>query len=343
MKVRAPSTRENHSEATLAPATDSVEQATQHPGDSPDRARSSVTDEAGAEAVFFAGAWRAHDGCFPCRTGTTRDLQDSQPVYPESFTSIVVAELLLELPGYRSIVETIVAMLEREIRDDGLFHFFKEHQRLPADADCSAMGLSILRRTSSAMAERAHRALDAMSANCNAQGVIETYFDPTGERSGRLDAVVCTNVLSLAYQLGRGREFQPTLAHVAHVLREREYLDGTRYYHSPDAFLFFAGRLVRRLTEAGDRETRDQLQPVLRSAVRERQGATRAPIDLAQRVILARWLDLDARAERQTLLAQRRADGAWPRDSLFRYGRRQIYFGSSALATAFAVRALAEE
>lgn len=284
---------------------------------------------------LLASSWRAGRDHIPCVTGPSRDLQNSWDVHPESFTAMVVADLLLGQPEHRATVAGMISMLEEELCSNGLFHFFKDHERLPADADCTALGLSVLLRAGAMVTERAHAALDLIAKNVNSEGVIETYFDPTGERAGIVDPVVCANVLYLAHQLGRGDEFQPTLSYLREVLVNRQFRQGTRYYHSPDTFLYFTARFVRRF-----HQVHGLLLTPLREALRERQCSSNHTIDLAQRVIAAQWIREDDAGEGQLLLNRQERDGCWPADSLFHYGRKKIYFGSRVLATAFALRAV---
>jgi hypothetical protein len=288
-----------------------------------------------AAGEMIAASWQRAGNHIPSFTGPSRDLRESWEVQPESFTAMVVADLLMGQPEHRGLVASILAMLEDEMCADGLFHFFKEHERLPADADCTALGLSVLLRGGALVTDQANLALDRIIANSNAAGVIETYFDPSGERSGIVDPVVCANVLFLAHMLGRGDELAPTLDYLHRVLVAGDYSAGTRYYHSPDTFLYFTARLVRRFPALHKR----LLEPLVR-AVRERQGATEFPLDVAQRVIISRWLRIDDGGESEKLVDLQEDDGCWPADSLFRYGRKKIFFGSRLVTTAFALRAL---
>lgn len=257
---------------------------------------------------------------------------------PESFSATVVADLLIDQREHGSLVSAILRMLREEMRPDGLFHFFKDHELLPADADCTALGLSVLLRGGCLVIEQANRALNHIIANSNAEGVVETYFDPTGERAGIVDPVVCANVLYLATMLGRGHQLRATREYLYRVLAAREFHQGTRYYHSPDTFLYFTARLVRQFPSF-----HAQLERPLVDAVRERQGGSEYPLDLAQRVIISQWLRIDDGGESQKLIDLQQDDGSWPADSLFRYGRKRIFFGSRLFTTAFALRALAGE
>lgn len=283
-------------------------------------------------------AWKQGKNHFPCTTSRDRNLRGGTTVHAESFTAMVIADLLMRQGREHGVlVRSVVSMLEWELADD-VFFFFKEHEKLPADADCTALGLSVMLNGGARVRDQANRALDRILANCNEDGVVETYFDPTGERDGIIDPVVCCNVLYLAFQLGRGEEARATLEHVHQVLVEESYLEGSRYYHSPDTFLYFLGRVVDRFSE-----THDLLLEPLRHAVRKRLGISTHTIDVAQRSLLCTWLGIeDDQDELDTLVDMQEGDGNWPNDALFRYGRKKVYFGSRTMATAFATTAIVE-
>jgi len=283
-------------------------------------------------------AWRQGGNNFPCITARDRGLRGGTTVHAESFTAMVIADLLRGQRGEFSVLaRQIVSMLERELGDDEVFFFFKDHERLPADADCTALGISVMLLGGLPIQDKAHVALDRILANVDQDGVVETYFDPTGERDGIIDQVVCANVLFLALQLGRGEEAQATLEYVHRVLTEETYLEGSRYYHSPDTFLYFLGRVVHHFPE-----TRALLLEPLVHAVRKRLGISTNTIEVAQRSLLCTWLEIDDdEGELDQLVEMQAGDGNWPNDALFRYGRKKVYFGSRVLASAFVVKAIA--
>jgi len=289
--------------------------------------------------------WRRGKDHFPCNTGRERGLKGGELVHAESFTAMIIADLIIDhcegQPEQASLLRDILNMLERELGEDNLFYFFKEHERLPADADCTAVGLSVLLRGGASgerIRKRAHRALDKILNNRSPDGVVETYFDPTGERAGIVDAVVCCNVLFLAHQLNRGAEARATLEYVHRVLVEETYLEGTRYYHSPDTFLYFLGRLVHYFPA----ETEELFREPLEAAIKKRLAISTHTIDMAQRALLCAWFGIDDGGEGERLLEAREGDGCWANDALFRYGRKKVFFGSRVMATAFAMAAASE-
>ena len=245
---------------------------------------------------------------------------------------MLVADLLVGQRGCEALVEQVANMLERELSECGTFHFFKDHAKLPADADCTALGLLALLRCGRPVWERAMRALDTILANVDANNVVETYLDPTGERSGIVDAVVCVNVLRLAHALNRWHEASSTWAHVCRVLTQRSFINGTRYYNSPDTFLFLLTRLLGELPHGTDLPWHE-----MRGILAERIGQTMHPLDLAQRLLTARWLGMENSADALALQAQLAPDGSAASDGLFCYGRSRVFFGSPALTAAFAL------
>ena len=82
--------------------------------------------------------------------------------------------------------------------------------------------------------------------------------------------------------MGREKEAQKTEAYVFEHLRSKAYQEGTRYYPSPDIFLYFLARLINRFAHFGER-----FEDQIRQALETRIGTTQAPLDLAARVMAA--------------------------------------------------------
>jgi hypothetical protein len=125
-------------------------------------------------------------------------------------------------------------------------------------------------------------------------------------------------------------------------LRSGDWELGTRYYCSPDTFLWAFSELVR---EFSDLFERTGCVADLRTAIVRRRGqAASSPIDLAMRAIAATNTALDPTSEISGLVALQLSTGAWPGfGCLYALGSGKtppIYFGSPALTAAFAVRAL---
>jgi hypothetical protein len=140
-------------------------------------------------------------------------------------------------------------------------------------------------------------------------------------------------------------------ANVAYALRHLAsfaFLQGCRYYASPDAFLCFFSESVRAYPALFEPlRTRRWLAHAL--AARRRVQSAEVPFDphtslnTAFRAVAADNAGLPGDDERARLLAQQGADGAWSDfDSLYTFGTSaQVHFRSRLVTTAFALRALA--
>lgn len=162
----------------------------------------------------------------------------------------------------------------------------------------------------------------------------QTYFDHSRPR---FDPVVCVNVLSLFYTYGRGYELHKTLQWVQEVLRNRAYLEGTRYYETPECFLFFVSRL---LSISNDEELHITLGPILKERVQERIGAKGDALALAMRILTCNSVGISNEIDLRTLLPLQCDDGGWETGWMYKYGSSGIRIGNRGLTTALAIKAV---
>ncbi|KAL6236298.1 hypothetical protein BDW75DRAFT_229624 [Aspergillus navahoensis] len=136
------------------------------------------------------------------------------------------------------------------------------------------------------------------------------------------DAAVVHSVLDkMASHHGRGHEPHNTLSWVRDVLQHRAYLNGTRYYATPEAFLYFLARL-------------------LESTIAERVGLPGDALALAMRLLAARYVGITDAADDERLHEMQCKDGGWEVGWVYRYGKTDVRIGKRGLATALAVKAL---
>ena len=152
----------------------------------------------------------------------------------------------------------------------------------------------------------------------------------------------------LVKQLDRRYIIERNIEYLMRCLDRHVLASGTRYYPSPDAFLCFASMLVRDFP----REMARLRAPLLEAlSMRWRLPCTRAAdpanpctaINLAMRIIAAQNLGVREGAvqrEKAILVRMQRPAGAWPASALFKLGSMRYYFGSEAMTTMFALRAL---
>jgi hypothetical protein len=162
----------------------------------------------------------------------------------------------------------------------------------------------------------------------------QTYFD--AERP-RTDPIVALNVLRLFYSRGRGHEVSPTLDWVLGVLEHRAYLDGTRYYETPECFLFFASKL---LLATSDATLHARLVPLLRTRILERSGASGDALALAMRVLSGTVVGVRLEQDLTQLLPLQCEDGSWGPGWMYKYGSADIKIGNRGLTTALALNAI---
>ncbi|KAG6864966.1 hypothetical protein C0991_005915 [Blastosporella zonata] len=135
----------------------------------------------------------------------------------------------------------------------------------------------------------------------------------------------------------RGGELHQTLQWVQEVLRNRAYLDGTRYYETPECFLFFTSRL---LASSGDQELHTALKPLLKERVQERIGAAGDALALAMRIIVTDFVGIRNEVDLRALLPLQCEDGGWETGWIYKYGSSGIRIGNRGLTTALAVKAV---
>ncbi|KAH7914156.1 Haloacid dehalogenase-like hydrolase-domain-containing protein [Hygrophoropsis aurantiaca] len=200
----------------------------------------------------------------------------------------------------------------------------------PFDLDTTSLGLTVTNCPTAV----ANSVMDEMLEYIDDDGIIQTYFD---HRRPRFDPVVCVNALTLFYTHGRGHQLTRTLHWVREVLLHRAYLDGTRYYATPECFLYFLGRLLETIS---DEYLHAFLKPLLRERVAERVGADGDALALSMRVMLCTQLGLKNEVDLRALLPLQCEDGGWEIGWIYKYGSSGINIGNRGLTTALAMKAI---
>jgi len=252
----------------------------------------------------------------------------------EVFTQLIITDLLFRDKPELEVSSSLIREIKRFQRDDGIFNFFYDDALLPADVDCTAIGQSILVEMGKGDLHVAHQVVDRILDTVNEDGIIEVYFSPCGHRH-YVDPVVCVNALYLIALLGREKEARKTEDYIFEHLRTQAYLEGTRYYPSPDIFLYFLARLVNTFPYF-----RKRYENQLKEALQTRIGNSKLPLDLAARVITARVLGISNDFEEHRLILMQKDSQGWSADAFFKFGTRYGFFGCNALTSAFAIKAL---
>ena len=271
----------------------------------------------------------------------------------EAFSAMSALTLLPPHGPTSPLADRLVRFVEHSRRGHR-YSFFVDVPEFAADTDCTALAGAALyrwgRRTAGDLARTAAELLSAAAdvdqGDELRRGVLMVYWEDGAEpaalpRGRKHDAVACANALFTVKLAGVPGHpvIRETLRYLLNHLTTERYRRGTRYYPSPDAFLYAASRLCARFADCAR-----VLGRPLRTAVSERPAAAggSGPLSLALRVVAADNLGVRRhQAERRSLLAGLQArDGSWPASPYFRMGRVPVYFGSRQLTTLFAARAL---
>jgi hypothetical protein len=270
------------------------------------------------------------EGNFASYLSMYRDMRESKSSPPELFSTILILDNLKKSNHSPEFFERSVKYISEQVKD-GLLTFFEDKNLYPPDADTNSLGFSLLLSEGYCSPLEANKVLDNILEFRNKENLAQVWL--TEKRDNCLDHVVSSNILYFASQLNRASELSETKEWLKDTLETGAYLHGSRYYHSPDAFLFFLGRLIE-FPEMHD------LIPNLTSSLRDRSGIEANPLELAMRLSLASELKVEDGVDKDKLLLLQQQDGSWPADALFHYGGKVGYFGSKALVTSFGIRAL---
>lgn len=281
--------------------------------------------------------------CYQLQVSMKADLSEViTPMPMETFSSMLALDLLVDTAVDRGIIAHLVRYLAAQ-RRDGMFWFFEDPTLVPPDVDSVAMGMTALARAGAVDPSAATEAaiLDRVVSNRTSDGIIQVYFPPRESREERVDPVVCANALALLHLAGRGHEARETEDFLYSVLESRAYMRGTRYYPTPEAFLYFLTRAT-----SSSAALRERFLPLMRERVGEAlargRAATEPSLLTALRLIAANATGHDDPDDARALVHNQREDGSWEAHPLGTTGeqRLRLYFGSEPLTTAFALHAL---
>ncbi|EJF57659.1 HAD-like protein [Dichomitus squalens LYAD-421 SS1] len=254
--------------------------------------------------------------------GKLESSTDNGLIFEENFTQLIIYELTQD--------RTLISLSEcprtwNFFRGEPLFS-----ETFPDDVDTTSVALTVLQPDRALV----NSVLDEMLEYVDADGIMQTYFDRSRPR---MDPFVCVNVLSLFYENGRGHELPRTLDWVYEVLLHRAYHGGSRYYLSPDCFLFFMSRLLKR---ADDPAVQARLRPLFVERVNERVGAAGDSMDLAFRILAAASVGVQCPRDLERLTAGQCDDGGWDLCWFYVFGSTGVKAGNRGLTTALAVTAI---
>ncbi|CAG8634281.1 4243_t:CDS:2, partial [Scutellospora calospora] len=281
---------------------------------------------------------------FQSQIGKSRELVNSiSNKHLEIYSSSIILDLLNETQTNPKLLYSLQIFLVDDECNLESFNFFKQKGIIQDDVDATALcalalfGIEVLgQKDIEAIAKRILR-------NTNEKGIIQTYFPPRGERENRIDPTVCASAIRLIYKVGYDEAAKETENYLYCTLATKSYLNGSKYFHSPDAFLYYLYKAII-LSKFAFKK----FGALLAANVIDRLGTTNYPLDLAMRILIVEGLGLLKHVhmpeiiskEKKSLEILQEEDGSWPKDALYKTGRSEIYFGGKEISTAFSIKAL---
>ncbi|OQE24450.1 hypothetical protein PENSTE_c007G06363 [Penicillium steckii] len=245
----------------------------------------------------------------------------------DSIDEVYAQLLILEATQNKNLVE-----INRPPR---LWNFFSgkpkyTSQLYPDDMDTTALALVILDYE----AVIAHSILDELLNYINEEGLVQIY---TQKSRPRVDAIIALNVLVAFCKYGRGYELPQTIDWMQNILLNRAYIHGTRYYQSPEWFLYYTTRL---LTYCNDASIRERFDAPLRKRLRERIGFKGDAFCLGMRLMSCNFLGIENMVDKEELMSMQQEDGGWEASAMYLFPTQKKQIGNRGTTTAYAVKAL---
>lgn len=124
---------------------------------------------------------------------------------------------------------------------------------------------------------------------------------------------------------------------IHNILLHRAYIHGTRYYQSPEWFLYYATRL---LDYSRDPSVKVGFEELLKTRVCERKGVTGDAFCLGMRLLACNALGIENDVDKEQLASMQQEDGGWKASAMYLFPTEKREIGNRGTTTAFAVKAL---
>ncbi|PCH34684.1 HAD-like protein [Wolfiporia cocos MD-104 SS10] len=250
-----------------------------------------------------------------------RSVTDGGISFMENFTQL----LILELTHDENLVKIQPAMLTWNFFQGNPFY-----ETFPDDIDTTSLAMTIMPNDTSHITA----VMDEILKLRNSDGILQAWLDPSRPR---VDPVVNINALCLFYKYGRGHELEKPLRWIRDILQQNQHIEGSRYYSSPDCFLYFVGRF---LSHSNNPHPHKLLRPALVKRTRERIGTNGDAMELSMRLIVCAGLGICNKVDMEALRLLQCDDGGWEVGWLCCFGSTGVRIGNRGLSTALAIRAI---
>ena len=201
----------------------------------------------------------------------------------------------------------------------------------PPDIDTNSIGMTAIEATTP---EVRNKMMDKMLHYRDSRGVLQTYL--VDDRT-RVCATAALNALTMFNKFGRGHQVKETENWIYRILETRAFRDGTRYYPTPDFFLYFCSRLLVHAPHL-----RKRFEPMLRECVLERTEAPGDALSLACRIIASARCRINCRVDFERMLTMQEEDGGFGAGLCYGFARGGLDCYHRGLTAALAVLAIKE-
>ncbi|KAF4580834.1 hypothetical protein GQ602_006971 [Ophiocordyceps camponoti-floridani] len=201
----------------------------------------------------------------------------------------------------------------------------------PDDSDTTSLAMSILDDVSS---EDKKLAMESILSHLSPDGLPYRWLD--GNRP-RVCHNICASVFRFFCANGRRQDLPAVYDYLCDMLSSKAYLLGSRYYESPDWFLYNLADLFSRCPADQDLE---ELRDLVKRRVSERAGCDQKVWDACLRLMSAQLLGLESRRDLECVLDAQQLDGGWEQCTIWRCGKEPIGMRSRGVVTAMAVNGI---
>lgn len=278
-----------------------------------------------------------------CFQPSVSQYPDFRKIYSTPFPEIFDTSLILDLLHRKQLDPVIVRtglryILENQA-ENKLFCFFEDHSLLPQDVDDTSLAMIVLMKYQKANADDVGKVADAIIRNVDENGIIQTYFPPRNGRDGRLDLSVCANALRFIHQIGRGNECKPTENYLYKFLEKMKPLDNSgSLYYGNHAFIYFMWEAIK-----SSESLKARFGSLFADRVKSLINSSSSSIDLASRIAVLAEMNIPNFMEIDRLFHLHQEDGSWPMEVAYTGSRKNLFWGSKMVTTAFALHALDRE
>lgn len=301
--------------------------------------------------ISFLSKNQLSSGEFATMIAPNHDMKDSIYVKSPFFTALILYSLshLNKLEDLNGITRKATNFLLQERDDTGYWRFFGKESGIPPDLDdtCCALsafyiyGIELDFETIS----------NSFLKYRDNEGIFYTWVLDLYSTNGKndnyvnyIDWVVNSNILFF-YSLLK-KHLPEIVDYLCHIVKEKMFIDGSKYYNSPFSFLYCVTRIYAYSNTKDFQSTKPILKGYLLDTQNNKGGWGNSLEDAMATVSLINLGVKGKSLEKaiNNLLSLQESDGGWPITPFFFYiyPDELKFYGSRELNTAIVVETLSK-